>query len=474
MGWRNWNRGIIGIVIALDSFLLSETLSAIGQVDTTNNLIVYKQIAELDIPDTGKGPTKSIPLKIEGSTGLKLAFLAKAAGGISSIPLNMFDAKAGDNTTPKSYAWVENDWQPIVYRCDRFRYNASGDSTVQPETKYVNLSFHGPPTPNQGGLLQLRNFVIYRGRDMEPPRAPKGLAIKTTEGGALLSWRPAQDNVGVAKYVVSRSGSDRIFRKVAESALPQYLDRPPVTEAYVYRVLAVDFEDNVSMWSETQSLQVEQSFPVIQLTAYERDRLNYTEYVRKIHAAGQGKVEKGLVFQFGDSLTGAINYQRFTEAALGRYVIEARGRAGWTTMQGRALIASDIKRLNPEFCLILFGTNNSKSQFAIKEAMEDILAMARACEENGTVPVVATIPPRGFTDPSSQPEGNYNAVLIQTCRQNKIPIAYLFEEFQTQPDRRALLAGDGVHWGKSGFPIAARAWKQAMEQVSFALADRTE
>jgi isochorismate hydrolase len=138
------------------------------------------------------------------------------------------------------------------------------------------------------------------------------------------------------------------------------------------------------------------------------------------------------------------------------------------------VIASDIKQVNPEFCLILFGTNNSKSQFAIDEAMEDILAMAKACEENGTVPVVATIPPRGFEDPESKPEAEYNAALVKACRRNQIPVAYLFEEFQTQPERRALLATDGVHWGKGGFPIAARAWKKAMEQVTFALLDRTE
>jgi hypothetical protein len=466
-------RSKIGVVVALGSLALSQNPS-IGQDSAVKNAIVYQQIAELDIPDIGKGPTKSIPLKIEGSTDLKLAFLAKATSGISTIPLNMFDAKASDNTTPKAYAWVENNWQPIVYRCDRFRYNASGDSNVQPGTEYVNLSFYGPPTPNQSGLLQLRNFVIYRGRDIDPPQAPTSLTMKTHEGGILLSWQSARDNIGIAKYVVSRSDSDATFIKVAESALPQYLDRPPATGTYAYRVLAVDFEDNISSWSEIRSLQVEQTSPVAELNIYERDRANYAQHVRQIHSTGRGKVEKGLVFQFGDSLTGAINYQRFTEAALGRYMVEARGRASWTTIQGRAVIASDIKQVNPEFCLILFGTNNRKSQFAIEEAMEDILAMAKACEENGTVPIVATIPPRGFLDPESQPEGNYNAALIQTCRRNKIPIAYLFEEFQAQPDRKTLLATDGIHWGKDGFPIAARAWKKAMEQVTFALLDRTE
>ncbi len=459
--------------IVLACLVFSENPPAVSQASTTDRVVIYKQIAELSIPDAGKGPTKSIPLEIEGSAGLKLAFLARATGGISTVPLNMFDAKAGDNTTPKAYAWVDDTWRPILYRCDRFRYNAIGDSTVGGDTKYINLFFHAPPTPNQDGLLQLRNVVIYRGRDIEPPQAPRRLAIKATEDGLLLSWQPAQDNVGVAKYVLSRSGNEGEFVKVGESAASQYLDRPPAAGSYVYRVLAVDFEDNMSMWSEPQPLQVEQGFPAPQLTVLELDRLSYAGHIRQIHAVGQGKVEKGLVFQFGDSLTGALNYQLFTEAALGRYMVEARGRANWKTSDGRGAIAADLKQVNPEFCLILFGTNNSKSSFAIDEAMEDILAIVKACEDNGTIPIVATIPPRGFTDPKSRPEEDYNTALIETCRKNKIPVAYLFEEFQAQPDRRELLDGDGIHWGKGGFPIAALAWKKAVEQVVFALLDRT-
>jgi hypothetical protein len=447
---------------------------ALSQESTPHRVVIYKQIAELDIPDAGKGPTKSIPLEIEGSTRLRLAFLARATGGISAVPLNMFDSRAGDNTTPKAYAWVDDTWRPIVYRCDRFRYNAVGDSTVRGDTRYTNLFFHGPPTPSQGGLLQLRNLVIYRGPDVEPPQAPRDLAIKATEDGLLLSWQPAQDNVGVASYVLSRSGNEGGFEKVGESAVPQYLDRPPAAGSYAYRVLAVDFEDNISIWSEPQSLQIERGFPAPPLTALEQDRLAYTGHVRPIHARGQGKVEKGLVFQFGDSLTGARNYQLFTEAALGRYSVEARGRAGWKTRAGRGVIDDDLKAVNPEFCLILLGTNNYKSRSAVGEAMEDILAIAQACEDNGTIPIVATIPPRGFTDPKSWPEANYNAALVETCRKNKIPVAYLFEEFQAQPDRKTLLAHDGVHWGEGGFPVAALAWKKAMEQVLFALLDRAQ
>jgi hypothetical protein len=289
----------------------------------------------------------------------------------------------------------------------------------------------------------------------------------------VVSWQAAQDNVGVARYVLSRSANPGAFVKVAESATTEYIDRPPTADSYSYRVLAVDFEDNISMWSEPQSMRIERGFPAPQLSVLEQDRLNYAEHIRTIHAAGEGRVAKGVAFQFGDSLTGALNYQLFTEAALGRYMVEARAREGWKTTQARATIAADLQQVNPEFCLILLGTNNGKSWWAIRDAMEDLMAIVKACEDNGTVPIVATIPPRGFTDPKSRPEADYNSALIETCRKNKVPVAYLFEELQEQPDRRALLAGDGIHWGTGGFPIAALAWKKAMQQVLFALLDRS-
>jgi lysophospholipase L1-like esterase len=221
-------------------------------------------------------------------------------------------------------------------------------------------------------------------------------------------------------------------------------------------------------------VQTDKAFPAPKLTDYETDRLGYAAHIRKIHAAGKDKVTKGRVLQFGDSLTGALNYQLLTEAALGRYMVEARGRAGWTSSQGRTVITSDLKEVNPEFCLILYGTNNAKDQQAIEAAMADMLAIAKGCKDHGTVPIIATIPPRGFTDPYSKPEADYNAALIKTCRDHQIPLAYLFEALQAQPDRKKFLASDGVHWENQGFAIAGWAWKQAMDQVTFVLTDQPD
>jgi len=446
-----------------------------GQEKTSSGVTIYARIDQMEIQNTGKGLGQVIPVKIAESTGLKLAFLARAIGGITTVPLNMFDRRAQDSTTPKAYAQVDDTWRPILYRCDRFRYNA-GDlsSTVRADTAYERVRFYGPPTPENKGVLSIRDFVIYRGEDIEPPMAPTGVAAVVNENGVQLSWKVPDDNVGVALYVISRAGKDGKFVKVAEATSPAYLDKPSAAGDYRYRVLAVDFQDNLSPWSETVAVNIDKAFPAPKLTDYGTDRLGYAEHIRQIHAAGKGKVVKGRVFQWGDSLTGALSYQLFAEAALGRYMVEAHGRAGWTSTQGRRVIASDIRAMNPEFCLILYGTNNAKDQSAIQAAMADMLAMTKECADNGTVPIIATIPPRGFTDPYSKPEADYNAALIKTCRNHQLPVAYLFEEVQAHPDRRKLLANDGVHWANEGFPTSSRAWKKAMDQVTFVLLDRAD
>ena len=120
--------------------------------------------------------------------GLKVAFIARGTGGVQRVPLNMFDAKAQDNTTALSYAWVDDSWHPIVYRCDRFRYNGgSMDSIVRADTSYDGIRFFGSPTPGQQGLLHIRNLVVYRGEDTEAPEAPAALAVTTAPAGVRLS-----------------------------------------------------------------------------------------------------------------------------------------------------------------------------------------------------------------------------------------------------------------------------------------------
>lgn len=436
---------------------------------------VYHRVAELEVRDSGRGPSASIPLAVAGSKGLKLAFVARAVGGITRVPLNMFDARAQDNTTALSYAWVDETWRPILYRVDRFRYNGGApDSRIAPETAFENVRFHGPPTPGQQGVLFVRNLVLYRGEDVEPPSAP-GAPTAVVEGtGIRLAWNEPRDNVGVALYAVSRAGADGLFMKIAETADPTFLDMHAPAGTSTYRVLAIDFQDNLSAWSASVSAAAGPGNPAPARTQYERDRLEYAGEIRRIHDLGAGKVVRGRVLQFGDSLSGAALYQLEAEAALGRYMVEARGRAGWTTRQGRDVIEQDLRELTPEFCLILYGTNNGKGRGSNRAAMDDLQVMTRACAAAGAVPVVATIPPKGFTDPASKPEAEYNDELVKTFRAARTPVAYLFETLQKQPDRRTFLAGDGVHWDRQAFRLTAEVWRDVMTEVRFALLDRAQ
>lgn len=436
---------------------------------------VYYQVAELQVKDSGRGPAATIPLKIEGSAGLKIAFVARATGGINRVPLNLYDTRAKDNTTALSYAWVDDTWRPVVYRCDRFRYNGGGmDDRVSADTAYESVRFFGAPTPGQQGVLSLRNLVVYRGDDTEPPAAPPQLTATPGPQGIALSWLQPKDNVGVARYVISRASGTGRFTKVAETSDVTFLDASAPAGPSRYRVLAVDFQDNMSAWSPVASAASTATPATPAPTQYEQDRGGYETEVRRIHDAGVGRVVRGRVLQFGDSLSGATLYQLEAEAALGRYMVEARGRAGWTTRQGRGVIEQDLRDLRPEFCLILYGTNNTKDRGANRAAMDDLRFMTQACASAGAVPVVATIPPRGFQDPASRPEAEYNAELVKTFRAARVPIGYIFEQLNPLPDRHQFLAADGVHWDRQAFRLTAGIWRDVMAQVQFALLDRPD
>ena len=437
---------------------------------------VYRRVADLRIPDTGQGTSKAIDLLIRNSNGLKVAFLARGTGGVRTAQFNLFDERAGDNTTSDAYRIVGPAWTPVVYRVDRFFYNDGMNRRLARAASFRNLRFHGNRTPGGKGVLELRRFTIYRGEDARAPSAPAGLAARVGGEGVRLSWTPATDNVGVARYAVARAGAGSRFVKVGESCEAAFVDRPPAGPQR-YRVLAVDFQDNPGPWSAPASATVREAYGAPTPSPEERDRAGYAARVRAIHAAGEGKVARGRVLCFGDSITGATNYRRYVESALARYDVWARGYAGMRTSFARKRIDQDLAAVNPEFCLIMYGTNNSKAATALPPAMDDLLAVARSCATRGTVPVIATIPPRGFRDPKSAPEARFNEALRRMCRENQIPIAYAFEaflRFERTGDRRTLLAGDGVHYIGGGWRVTAAAWRAALGQVSFALLDRPE
>jgi len=434
--------------------------------EVRGGVTVYKTWDTVTIPNTpGKGTTKNLPLGVKGSKNLKVAFLARGVGkSVTRVPFNLYDLRARNNTSSTADRWVDARWRPIVYYVKDFNYNGTHDR-IAANTQFRSLFFHGNRSDDANAKLELRNLAVYRGDDRTPPAAPTGLKEIRAR---VFTWQPAKDNVGVERYVVSHEVEAGKFVKVAETAEPSYHASHAGPRL---RVLAVDFENNVGPWSEPVIVKgVVTAVRDERVTRLQKDRAGYAANIRKIHAAGVGKVIRNRVFFYGDSLTHATIYPRAGQCALGRFEMRSVGHSGIPTGGALRNIGRHLAKYNPEFCLILLGTNNSKNAGGIAGGMKDLMAMADKCKARGTVPVFMTIPPRRFGK-TSDPEKAYNEALAKTCRENGYPVAYSFESLM-KADRKAVLLRDGVHMRPAGVNICARAWQATMEQVLFALLDR--
>lgn len=413
----------------------------------------------------------NLPISISGSRGLKMA-LAMKGRNLQAAGVNIYDTIAGDNTTPYGHRYLRNGgWTPILYFLDRCRYNSRTTGFVAPVTGYSSVRFYGPSKRTPDVAFSLDNFVIYRGTDQQPPTKVTDLQTQATRSGVRLSWHPANDNVAVQLYVISRSNGSGAFHKIGESCTPQYQDTTAAKDRYRYRVFAVDFEENIGPWSDSVSLDAISSGREPRRTREQQDGMGYAEHVRRVHAKGVGKVCKGHATLFGDSLTAATTYPHCARAAFRNMTVNAFGYPSMRTSFGRNKVHEILQKDNPEFMFVLYGTNNNKAEQHLPQAMDDLAAIVKACEDRGTVCILGTIPPRGWT-PESQPEANFNKHVVELCRKLKIPTGYIFEDLQAAGDRRKYMGGDGVHWRGEGMAIGAKAWGKALDQIRFALRDQ--
>lgn len=193
-----------------------------------------------------------------------------------------------------------------------------------------------------------------------------------------------------------------------------------------------------------------------------------------MHSRGLGKVRANHICVYGDSLTNARNYVLNTMASLGTYRVAGHGfnwrTAGWGR---RNVVSRALGPENPDFLLVLFGTNNvmgvKREPEIYKEWVKDLETIVDEAESRGTAGVLGTIPPRGFDDPHSEPEARFNDVLVARARALKIPVAYIFERVQQAGNRARFIVSDGIHWTSQGMEVAAGAWAETLRQFQFAV-----
>src|SRR3954452_7948480 len=150
--------------------------------------------------------------------------------------------------------------------------------------------------------------------------------------------------------------------------------------------------------------------------AEDKDRRpDWVEPMRKVHAKFTGT--KGTCALFGDSITVSLAFwaglpgerKGMEDAAKADFeTVNARMRKecwrGWRGPaygnEGRMTIrwADEnvekwLKKLNPEAGVILLCTND-RNEVPLDEYEKKLRAVTRKCLDNGTVPILTTIPPR--------------------------------------------------------------------------------
>lgn len=409
---------------------------------------------------------------VKGTRGLNIAFCLRAKG-MESVSLNLYDALAKDNTTPTSPARVQDDqWRVVVFAVEDFHHNSQPPQRKVPaNTEHTGMFFHGSEQQGKSGEYWIDKFIIYRGVDTQAPEAPAAVKAEAGQDGKVeLTWAEAKDNAFAAAYSIYRKPDGGTWAKVGESVPTRYVDTVPAAGKYAYRICAADYDNNVSRPSADVAVRVEAGGKAEKASVQAADRSLYADNVRRIHAAGAGKVRHDVFLFAGDSITAADAYTHTLGQWLGRGITVRRGVGQMRTDYGKAQIGEYLAQSKPEFAIVMYGTNDSKSVEAVKGAMENLSAVIDSCANFGTVPILATIPPRGYDKDRQDGQIRFNEALVKLCREKKVPVSYCFEEMM-QRDLKQML-GDGVHLqSTTGNDAAGEALRKTIRQIYFALRD---
>jgi GDSL-like lipase/acylhydrolase family protein len=423
----------------------------------------------------GKYIGASVPLPIKGSSGLRIAFVVRARS-MRTVAVNMFDQRRGDNTTPASPSRVfDEEWHPVVFAAEDFHYNSDPpDRKIEPETNFAGLLFHGVEE-SPAAEFWIDKLVVYRGPDERPPGVPTGVrADLEVDGSVVLTWQEPADNTFAVVYSIHRKSGTSMWEKIGESLRRSYRDRPASLESHSYRITAADYENNLSAPSSelvvTPTVAAATKPASTNEPPWVVDRVGYAENVRQVHARGVGKVRPDVFLFAGDSLTAAIAYTQTLGSWLARGLTVRQGVGAVRTEYGAANIKAYLAGARPEFAVVMYGTNDVDSGGSISDAMRNLGGVLDACLEFGTVPILATIPPRGYDKRDQRRQEEFNRAIAELGRKKHVPVSYVFEEMMGHDLKEILY--DGIHLQpEAGNDAAGRALRRTMDQVYYALRD---
>ncbi|MCY3021397.1 MAG: GDSL-type esterase/lipase family protein [Planctomycetota bacterium] len=198
----------------------------------------------------------------------------------------------------------------------------------------------------------------------------------------------------------------------------------------------------------------------------------WVEPMKAVRAKFTGQA--GTVAQFGDSITITMAFfvplqervknlpDNLQEAhAWARKYVQNRCWRGWkgpefgnegrtTTEWALQNMDGWLKKLNPEVALVMWGTNDTYLGPKPPKYTDNLRAIVQKCLDNGTIPILYTIPPKG--DQAGNPQATKHVeTFVEAARtvaeEKKVPLIDFYKEIMTrQPtDFAKTLLGDGLH-----------------------------
>jgi len=199
---------------------------------------------------------------------------------------------------------------------------------------------------------------------------------------------------------------------------------------------------------------------------------DWVEPMKAVHARFTG--QRGTIAQFGDSITITmaffvpLQYEirnlpedlKPAHAWIRKYV-QSRCWRGWkgpqygnqgrtTTKWALAHIDGWLTRLNPEVALVMWGTNDTYLGPKPPEYTDNLRTIVQKCLDNGTVPILYTIPPKG-SQARSEKERRHVEIFVEAARtvarEKRVPLIDFYKEMlDRQPtDFAKTLLGDNLH-----------------------------
>ena len=183
---------------------------------------------------------------------------------------------------------------------------------------------------------------------------------------------------------------------------------------------------------------------------------------------------------FGNSLTwgwtadywgsrggyGPYLQERLRTVDMGAVVI-LYGFGGERTWSGVERIDSVLEEEDPEYILILEGTNDIQANIARRTIGYNLALMVRKAQEYGSIPVLGTLPPRRDCYYMSDWSEDLNRDYIRPfCQEQKVLLADHWKFFNETDDWTEYIDEYGQHPNSAGYDLMAECWFVALEEDS--------